>query len=293
MELNDGQSIDPHGGDSDETPAVAGIPKPEGTESKPDFRATEDGNQVEYGGHKYIREEALHSERTRAQNLERTLGQMAPLMPEFEQFLQSRQQSDRATVGRATRGAQSDYTEDELTGYAITRGYYDKDNKPDLKRAGDDLDIMTAIADRRAGRAVQPLANMSERDRALRNTAAEFSRIVDGEPVADEKYLRAVFDAVPDHIKADPAQAQYLSVIAAGLQALDERKQGRQGGGRSRREPVFREGGGGRRDYSGGDELDALDRAAARARGKTPDQWSKMSRSIGGDRGMGTVLEEV
>ncbi len=63
---------------------------------------------------------------------------------------------------------------------------------------------------------------------------------------------------------------------------------------------MFVEGGSGRVDNDPG-EMSELDLAAARARGKSPEQWMKMSRASGGssrrgavrDSGRGEVLEEI
>lgn len=298
MELDNGEVVDPHGGET-----VVGGVAPGGAEEKPDFRVTDDRNQVEYGGHKYVREEALHAERERSQGYRETVENMRPLLPEFEQFLRSKQGSERAAVDRSTRGVQSDdYTEDELTGFAITRGYFDGQNQPDLKRAKDDLDIMTAVADRRAGRAVRPLAEETARDRAQRLTERAYNNtFVDGEPIADQRYLKAAFDAVPDNMKADPQAANILQVVAAGLQYLDQRRNpGATRQTRQRtttREPIFREGSGRNFNDDGTSELDGLDLAAARARGKTPEQWAKMKSSMDragrSDGRGGVILEDV
>lgn len=295
MEANN-ETIDPHGAD-DGIAVVAGLEGAGGGGAeKPDFKATDDGNQIEYGGRKYVREEAMHGERTKAQGYAKTLQALEPLMPEFEQFLESKRSGRAATVDRATTHSavdSGDYSEDELTGYAITRGYFGEDQKPDTRRAKADLDIMTAIADRRAGRAIRPLAEGSARDRAATNAARAMSQtFVDGEPIADAKYLQAAFDAVPDEIKADPNVSNILTVVAAGLQALDDRRTGR-GRSTSRREPAFREGGGGRAERTN-DSLDALDRAAARARGKTDEQWAKTQKAVTGSAGFGgTILEDI
>lgn len=287
-------TIDPHAVDDAPTTVVAGAPTGNKADTS-EWRASEDGNLVERGGKKYIREEALQAERTKAQGYANTLKQLEPLMPEFEEFLQRKQGGRNATVDRATRHVDNgDYSEDELHGYAITRGYYDGDNKPDMKRAKDDLDIMTAIADRRAGRAVKPVAESFGRDRASANVARALQNtFVDGEPIAEEKYIRAAFDAIPDAMKADDNIAGVMQVVAVGLQALDDRRSGRTRGRGRGSEPVFREGGGRNFDEGGGTQLDALDRAAAKARGKTPEQWSKMSRDLGKSSFGGTVLDDI
>lgn len=294
METTD-ETIDPHGAD-DGIAVVAGLPGAGGADKTPEFKATDDGNIVEHGGRRYVREEAMHGERTRAQGYAKTLQALEPLMPEFEQFLESKRGGRAATVDRATHTGAADtgdYSEDELTGYAITRGYYGEDQKPDVRRAKADLDIMTAIADRRAGKAVRPLAEGTARDRAMSNTSRAMSQtFVDGQPIADPQYLKAAFDAVPDEIKADPNVSNILTVVAAGLQALDDRRSGRARGG-ARREPAFREGSGGRADRTS-DSLDALDRAAARARGKTDEQWAKTQKAVTGSTAFGgTILEDI
>jgi hypothetical protein len=290
--METGDSIDPHAVEA-ATTVVAGAPGAAAAgDTKPEFKASDDGNFVEVGGRKYVREEALHGERTKAQNYAKTLQQLEPLMPEFEQFLETRKGGRSATVDRATRGGDSDYSDDELTGYAITRGYYGEDNKPDTKRAKDDLDIMTAIADRRATRAVKPLAEGTARDRARDNTERALSKtFVDGEPIAEQKYIQAAFQSIPEEMRADEGISDVMMLVAAGLQALDDRKAGRTRG-RGGREPMFREGGSGRVDRNES-TLDALDQAAARARGKSPEAWARLNKVVGGTSMGGTILDEI
>lgn len=290
---NANDTIDPHATDDAPTTAVAGAPTGNAAD-KPGYEMTPDGNLVKVGDKTYVRSEALHEERTKSANYAKTLQQLEPLMPEFERFLQQQKGGRTATVDRATRAADTgDYAPDELEGYAITRGYYDAENKPDLRRAKDDLDIMTAIADRRANRAIRPVAESTTRDRANANHQRAIAQTwIDGEPVAEQKYIDAAFNAIPEQMRADSNISEAMQVMAAGLQALDDRRAGRHRGRRG--EPLFREGGGGRIDPSGGgDALDALDRAAAKARGKTPDQWAKMSKAVGGTSFGGTILDEV
>lgn len=284
-------SIDPHGaddtGDIVVNPALVAAAKPT---APPTVNVTDDGNQVTVGDKKYVREEALHNERRTRQEYQQTLDTLKPLMPEFEQFLQARRQTNDATVQRATQTNDSTYTPDELAGAAITLGFYDADNKPDTNRARHMLQIMDAAADRRVGRAIQPLRETTTADRAQANVARVMSQqFVDGQPIAEERYLKAAFDALPAEQKADPNVANIIAVVAAGLQSLDERRTGKT---RQRREPMFREGSGG--SFTGGGEgLDALGRAAARARGKTEEQWGKMTKAVGGTNFGGDVLEEV
>ncbi len=278
--------VDPGAADPEPQTVVAGAPTGTGTPTAPDFQITDDENQVTTRGHKYVRQEALEAERQRASGYVDTLNQLKPLMPQFEEFLRQRGNTQRADVSRATQGAPEDqYTEDELNGYAITRGYYRDVNGtrvPDMQRAKDDLDIMTAIADRRASRHVRPLADMTAADRAAANrNRVGTQEFVDGDLVAGQQYLDAVFQSVPSQLTSDPQTANVLAVLAAGLEALDQRRSG-QRRGRGRGEPVFREGAGARAGGADG-TLDALDRAAARARGKSPQEWAKTVRTVTGD----------
>lgn len=297
-----GAIVDPHAADNPTT-VVPGAPVAGGT--APEFKITDDENIVETRGHKYVREEALAAERARASEAINTLNTLQPMMGEFEEFLQSKQNARTATVSRATRTVpqdSTDYTDDELQGFAIVRGYYTEHNGarvPDVRRAKDELDIMSAVADRRAARQVGPVAALTQRDRATQNlTRVASQQFTDGDPIAEPQYVNAVFEAVPENLRADPQTANLLAVVAAGLQALDQRHNGgRRGsnvgpGGPGRREPVFREGGGGR-VAAAEDTLDALDRAAARARGRTPEQWSKISKAVSGQSIGGSVLEDV
>ena len=148
------------------------------------------------------------------------------------------------------------------------------------------------FADRSAQKAVGPVQQLSTQDRAAVNYANALNhKFVDGEPVADEKFIRAAFDALPPEYRADKSIADITTVIAAGLQALDERQSGRSR--RGTREPDFREGATGRSRNTTSDAIDAFDSAAARASGKTPEQWKAIQKSFGGDSGGGRILEDV
>ncbi len=282
---------------ADDLPQIAGVtqdaPLP-GQQTDTEWKASEDGNQVTRGGRTYVPQEALHQERERAKALSATLARIEPLVPEIAEFLQQKANRTNANVDRVTRPGADSYTnEDDLRGFAIVRGYYKQDGvSPDLERADTELNIMARIADRSAARHVGPVQQDSVRNHADANYREALARtFTDGEPIAERKYLEQVFAAVPPDQRADPAVAQMLEVMALGVQELEARKTGRR---TNRREPVFREGASGRSVGSSGEALDALDAAAARARGKTPEQWSKMQKSISGSgMGTGTILEEV
>jgi hypothetical protein len=292
MSVEDGVLDPAHG---EESMGAAGIAKPEA--DKPEIKVSEDGNVAEHNGVKYVRQEALHQERQRAQKLADTLSALDPVMPEFKEFLEQKHARRGATVDRAARGngGSDDYSQDELEGFAITRGYYKDDNTtPDTSRAQKELDIISGISRRQVGKAVAPVAAGTTREQARVNRERAIgNRFVDGRPVADEKYMRAALDTLGEDQIADPNVANLAQVVAAGLEYLDQRKNGTSTRGRRGGEPMFTERGTGRYDTDAGDDVSPLSAAAARARGKTPEQWAKLSKQVNKtDRGS-ALLEEV
>lgn len=287
--------LEPDHAENAPLPAVAGMAQPGAAvaASEPEWKASEDGNIVERAGKKYVREEALHAERERAKSLSATLAKIEPLVPEFTEFLNQRQTRNNRDIEHVRRPAQETYAdEDDLRGLAIVRGYYKADGvTPDIDRANAELNIMARVADRSAAKHVAPVRQVTTQDRANANYREALQRrFTDGEPLAEEQYIRQAFDALPEEYRADPNIANITSVIAVGLQTLEERKSGKRQVGR--REPMFREGSS--RPMSDAEEsLDALGRAAARARGKTPEQWAKMTKAVGGPSLTGAVLDEV
>jgi hypothetical protein len=276
---------------------AAGIASPVKDGDKSEPKVSDDGNIVEVGGKKYITIDALHSERAEKKQLAETLSALDPLMPDFEEFVKTKRNGRAATVARATAPADDDaYSEDELDGLAIARGYYGEDNKPDRARAKQELDILTRVADRRAAKHVKPVADRSVADRAAQNKSrARTNTFVDGQPIADSKFIDAALSSLPDEYLADDNIANITQVIAAGLEYLDMRKTraGKRGGGppvrsSGRSEPMFVERGGGRFDDNE-PEMTDLDRAAARARGKTPEQWAKLVKAAN----KGSELENI
>lgn len=286
---HDDDILDPAHQDDGGIAPIAGIPDPE-----PKDKVSEDGNILERDGHKYVRAEALHQEREEKQKLSNTIKSLEPLMPEFEAFLAQKRDRNATTVQRTRPETMDDYSEDELTGLAITRGYYDADGQtPDLKRAKSELDILTRVSTRAAGRAVRPLAEQTAKDRSATNRAnATANKFVDGEPIASDKYMKAAFDALPEEYSADPMISNITQVIAAGLEYLDHRKNGTLRRGRGGREPMMVERGTGRYDGDTGN-LSDLDLAAARARGKSPDEWAKMSKAVAGTNRGSSILEDA
>lgn len=282
--------LDPAHDDSQEgleNVGAAGIPKPEAKpDGQTDDKVSGDGNILERDGVKYVRAEALHNERQQRQQLQQQIALLDPLIPEFNEFLAQKNGRQQATVDRARQSAaaDSDYSTDELEGFAITRGYYKDDGTtPDTSRAQRELDIISGISRRQARKEVAPVAETTTRDRArINRERARGQQFVDGQPIADDRYVQAAFNALPDDYVADPQVAQITSLVAAGLEYLDRRKNGTLGNGRPPRrasgEPMHVEQGTGRYDGDQG-ELSELDIAAARARGKTPEQWAKLQKA--------------
>ena len=271
----------------EELPGVAGRPTPE----KEPLELSEDGNIVKSGDKTYIRQEALHQAREERDRYKSTVDNLAPLMPEFEEFIENKRNGRTAKADAVTRGTKVDnYDKDELEGVAIALGLTDEQGNPDLRRAAFQMTMMERIAEKAAGKAVQPIAEGSARDKGRVNRANATARqFVDGAPVADPKYLEAAFSSIPEEMAADETVAGVMQLVAAGLEYLDLRKSGKLNSPRgSRREPMFVEGGSGRVFGQRDGELSALDRAAAKARGKTPEQWAKSSKLVNTD-----ILEDL
>lgn len=283
------EELDPHG----ENVGAAGIATPE-TPATPDVVVSEDGNQITRGEHKYIRAEALQQERARRQEAERVLGQLEPVLPEFQEFLQNKRGNRQGAVREAAQPAGEDYTEDELKAVAELNRYYSDDGATlDLTRARQALDLMSRISDRRVSRAVEPVVRTTAADRAARNRQEALSQqYVDGAPIADAAFVEQAFNALPPELVADPGVAKIVQIVAAGMEYLDKRRTGKIGTGR---EPQFSEGSTGRFNGNNGRGLSAFALRAAQARGYTPEQWAKMqdkpTPQARPDRDGGYVLE--
>jgi len=274
--MAENEVLDPHHEDSEVV--VAGVSTVgDKKDEKPEPKVSEDGNLVELGGHKYVREEALVNERKARQEASKVLEQLAPYTDEINEFLRAKRDRREATVARAG-GDSSDYTDDDLQGYAITRGYYQADETtPDTKRAKQELDIFTEISRRQAESVVAPIARgtQAETSRTYRERAYD-RKFVDGQPIAGKEYIDLGFQSLGDKVPIDENVANLVQIIGAGLEYLDARKNGRVRTGRGGRgEPMLVEGSSGRLDLEGDGEVSALDRAAARARGKTDTEWAK------------------
>lgn len=255
-------------------------------------KVSDDGNIVEVNGKKFITFDAFTSERKQRQELNDVLARLDPVMPEFEEFMKTRQQRRQSV--RDTQAAGGTDDDAYLTEVATALGFYDETNQPDLRRAQAHLNISRREAERVAQRAVEPVARSTRSEMARVNRErALANQFVDGRPVAEAQYLDLAIKSLGDEQLADPNVANIIQVVAAGLEYLDRRRngnvrQGRQG------DPMYLEGGRGRVDGGGDGYVSPLAAAAARARGKTPEQWAKLSRQVNKtDRDTGTVLEDV
>lgn len=292
----DGGNLDPVGGV--ENVGAAGAPTVvtddgfEEIRGRDGFRRTKDGNKiVGDNGREYVRREALDEERRRSQGYANTLAQLEPIMPEIEETIKRKRDGRAATVARAESGADDDYSKDDLEGYAVAMGFY-KGDQPDIERARTSLNITSKIAERKAGKVVKPIADSTSRERAAQlHQMARQGRFLDGEPFADSQTVDAVFASLPEQYRSDPEIAQASVLIAAGIEYLNLRKEGKVGRG-GRREPNFREAGGGRFGDSEPD-LDTLDRQAAQSRGKSASDWAKLSRGGRPDATGGYILEDI
>jgi hypothetical protein len=296
MSIEDGILDPAHADDGGvENAGVAGIPKPELKPESDELKVSEDGNVAEHKGVKYVRQEALHQARTEAKQLRDTLAALDPVMPEFEQFLKVK--NNRQAAVREAAASDGEQDDDAyLSEVATALGYFDETNQPDLRRAQAHLNVTRRESTRVVKREVEPDRKQSKAESARVNRErARGNKFVDGQPVAEEKYLNAAFESLGDDFLADSGVANLAQIVAAGLQYLDERKNGvSRRAGPARREPMMVEGSTGRFDGDDG-ELSGLEMAAARARGKSPEQWAKLSKQVNANtRGRNTaVLEEV
>src|ERR1700682_4008525 len=149
MNENTNDVLDP--AHADDLPQVAGIAQETrlpGQQTDAEWKASDDGNLVTRGDKQYIRKEALDAEREKAQKLSATLARIEPLVPEFTEFLQQKQNRNDANVERTTRRVEDNYADDDdLRGFAIVRGYYKADGTtPDTDRANTELNIMARVA---------------------------------------------------------------------------------------------------------------------------------------------------
>lgn len=260
--------------------AVAGIAKPD-AQADPEIKVSEDGNVAEHKGVKYIRQEALHQERQARQQAQQRLKEyeerLTPLIPEINEYIQTKQnRQDRARQAHLGGNDDPEYL-DEI---ALAMGAYDQQNQPDRARAQIQLNIMRKEAERAAAKAVEPVAAYTKADRAAANRErARGNKFSDGKPVAAEKYINTALEALGDEHLADPNVANLAQVVAAGLEYLDHRRNGTLPGRGGKREPMHTEGGGYRGDFDTG-SMSSFDLAAARARGKTPEQWAKLVHAV-------------
>lgn len=234
-------------------------------------KVSEDGNVLERGGRKYVPHEALKEARAQAKQYKETLARLEAIAPEIQETL------NRKAQGKADKVKESigdDYSVDELEEVARLHGFVDEWDRPNLEKAKKQLDIQARISNRVAQKTSAPLQQLLAQQIAQQRRSEAVSRkYTDGDAVASEKYIDAAYNALPAELLQDPNVAQLALVVAAGLESLDDRKNGR--GRKQPRDPMFLEGGNGRFGSTEG-QLSAFDRAAARARGKTDAEWAAL-----------------
>lgn len=292
--------LDPaHQGDTNDggsTTVVSGLPRADAEPPKDDparpLKVTEDGNQIEYNGRKYLTQEAVAAERAMNKQLRETLAALEPHMEDFGQYLQEKRGGGKrqAEKPQPVLASGLEDEEDYLKDVASSMAFYREDGELDLHRAQAHLSIVR----RETRREIAPVARGSQEERARTNRERALgSTFVDGKPIADPKYMGQALDSLGAEQLADENVANIAKVVAAGLEYLDLRRNGGLARGARRGEPNFREGSRGRFDGDAEGELSAMDLAAARARGKTPEQWAKMQKQVGGRDNRNDVLEQL
>lgn len=275
-------SLDPH--------EQTGI-EPAAESAEPEIKVSEDGNQITRGERTYIPLEAVKQARSENQQLRQIVDQIAPYQAEFAEFLNNKR-SGRANAERVAAPATDEtYSDEELKGVASLRGYYTEDGQSlDLDRARRDLDLTTRIADRTAQKAVAPVQRTTTATNAAKNRQDALTRnYSDGTPVAGREYVEQLLNLLPDDYMADESSVNATLLMAAGMEYLNMRKEGKIG---TRREPQHFEGSTGITPGTNRPQVSAFSQKAAQARGVSLSEWQKGLEKAGKrDRDGGVVLE--
>jgi hypothetical protein len=165
-------------------------------------------------------------------------------------------------TGRAAPPAPTNQPDPELLEVAKAFNFYDDAGQPDLERAKS----AQALIDKRSGKVtdekVAPVATSAAAAQAaaLRERAYE---VVDkeGRPFASREHIDAVLNQLSPEQAAQPQIVNVALMVARGM------------GGPPAGEPLHTEGPGG--PGGKGKVLSSIERAAARARGLSDDQWIK------------------
>ena len=167
-------------------------------------------------------------------------------------------------TGKAPAAAPPPAQDPELIAAAEALGFYNDDGTPDTTRASKAKGFFSGLVKSTVQEEVKPLAQSTARTAAgsLRERAYQVVD-KDGRQFAKQEHIDAVLNELPPEYQADPQVVQLALMIARGM-----------GTGTSvAGEPLHTEGTGGR--PGGGTGLSNLERAAARARGLSEQDWTK------------------
>lgn len=297
---------------------VNDVERPEGTE-KPAGPDPDLVEVVEKDGAKLVKLEALHGAREENKKLKDTIGKLEPLMPEFQEFLEhkrsggSKPQQQQPQQKPQPQGPSADELE-ELDATAQLLGFVNPETgEADRQRTQQVLRLLDRRAGNIVGGAMRPVAASVAEQRARANRDQAYDKMyVDGRPVAEQEFIDMAFDSLPAEFSSDPTIAGVAHLLAAGLQYLEERKSNTRGArqqerpgvldfletGRTparvtqrRREPMHVEGSLGRVSREDEDSMSDFSVAAARARGKSPEQWQKQRTAMSNRKS--DILDEV
>lgn len=152
----------------------------------------------------------------------------------------------------------------ELIAAAEALGFYNDDGTPNTARAAKAKGFFTGLVKGTVQEEVKPLAQSTARTAAgsLRERAYQVVD-KDNRPFAQKENIDAVLNELPPEYQADPQVVQLALMIARGMGTTSP----------AAGEPLHTEGTSGR--PGGGAALSNLERAAARARGLSEQDWTK------------------
>lgn len=254
---------DPNAGGQQQPAQPAVEPEPEGT--------------TDVGGSRMVPLPTLIEERRQRQALAREVEQLRavkanwdivePFVPDLAEYVANR--GKKAAPPPPPAAAQ----DPELNDIVRTFGFYDQDGQPDYDRAAAARTFMDKRAGSVAAEAVRPVAHnaASTQARLLRDNAYHATDKA-GRPFAARDAIDRVLDNLSPEDQANPQVVATALFVARGMSAP------------AAGEPLHTEGGsGGNRQ---GATLSSPERAAARARGLSDEQWIKTR-----DSGDSNVLE--
>jgi hypothetical protein len=242
------------------TPPAQDPPEPEGTTVVGGQRMAPIGAVIEE--RRARQEAAREAERLRTEN--ESLRRKAENYDVVEPYLPLLATHPKVT-GKPAAPPTPPAQDPELIAAAEALGFYNDDGTPDTSRAAKAKGFFSGLVKNTVKEEVAPLAQTTARTAAssLRERAYQ---VVDkqGRPFAAKENIDAVLNELPPEYQADPQVMQLALMIARGM-GTETPAAG---------EPLYTEGAGGARP-GGGASLSSLERAAARARGLSEQDWVK------------------